>query len=254
MKRLMLAALVCLLWTAPVEAQVSRTGTPATASQSGTTCTIASYNNSGGFLVVGVGWNYAIGTEVISGVTFNGVALTSAGAAGENASSSYRAQLWYLNSAPSTTANVVVTWAVAPTDAGVCGVTSYNGVDGSSPVTGFTTASGNAPSTTISVTTSPGPVSGDMVIDQFFTSWFCSTTETVGANQTENWQRAFDGSDGDGGSSQQAGADGAVMTWTISAGCDWVSVAMNIKQSAGGAAATPRMLLLGCCDEVEKRD
>ncbi|MHB8546427.1 MAG: hypothetical protein ACYDAJ_06640 [Nitrosotalea sp.] len=130
--------------------------------------------NSGSNTLLLVGMEASTGT--VTGMTFNGVALTKA-VARSNVGDS---ELWYLVNPSVTTANVVITLSTAATV--VAGAYELTGVDQTTPIGNTGTNSGitNAPS--VSITTA---YSNSWAIDSVSIT---STTITgAGAGQTVGW-------------------------------------------------------------------
>lgn len=137
---------------------------------------------------------------------------------------------------PTTGAQTVTATLAASTTEQVLGVVSMTGVDQSTPVGTPATATGN--STTPSATVS-SPATDSLICDAIATDGF--GTLTVGANQTERWNRelAFIGSEN--GGSTQSGVNGGVMSWTATAG-NWLIGAVEFKAVAvggGGGISSP---------------
>ena len=175
-------------------------------------------------LFVGVGFN---GSALsVTGVTYNGVAMTeqwdlfaaNVGSAG------------YLLANPATGANTVEVTFNAAVDVGIAGAVSFTGADTASP--GRTPVSVNGGSATASVDATDA-VSGDIVVD---TAFMVTTTTTEGANQTlQQKSEAIGGGSSSIGISTQAGADGGVMSWTLGSGANsWTTGAIAIKAGSGG--------------------
>lgn len=153
----------------------------------------------------------------------------------------YRSCIWGLKGQTSATDTVTATFGSSMDDVIVIGH-SCTGVD---QTTAFgNTQSGSGTSTEPNETLT-SVTSDDLCID--FVLWqSTSDTATAGANQTKRGEAATGAPYVTwGASSTQAGADGGVMTWTISNAPPWVHVAVVVKGIAAGVttaapAATPR--------------
>lgn len=165
--------------------------------------------------------------QAITGVTYNGVAMTSLGVVNYNSANEHLS-LWYLL-APATGANNVVATASGSTF--IIGVSaSYYGVAQTSTFGTFASNSGatGAASTNTVVTTS----STQLVIDAVNNA--AASTDTATASQTKRFQPATSGAAlGD----IAATGSNMTLTWSFTSSV-WaqVSVAMN---PSGGAAVTP---------------
>ena len=151
------------------------------------------------YLVVGVSRGLSPGT--ITGVTYAGVAMTSIG----TSAGATLVHLWGLI-APATGANDVVVTASAAGNGIVAGAISYNGVDQTTPNSGFAAAG----ALTVNVTSAVN----DMVMDTVSSDG--GSAYTPGANQTERWDVAQTGG-GDsfsGAGSHEAGQATVTMSWT----------------------------------------
>lgn len=71
-------------------------------------------------LLVGAGWQDTATFKTITGVTYNGVAMTAVSGTQMN-NNDQQSQMWYLVSPASGTHDVVITWSSAPTTS-VCGI------------------------------------------------------------------------------------------------------------------------------------
>lgn len=105
-----------------------------------------SHNNNGDCLVVCSSSN----TSAITGVTYNGVAMTQVGTAQNFATFARDLQVWILVN-PTAGSNTVA-WTGGGANA-YFGCISISGVDQTTPYTGLTTASGTSSTPSISVTT-----------------------------------------------------------------------------------------------------
>ena len=128
---------------------------------------------------------------------------------------------WIMTNPDSGTHDIVIT--ASDGGAYVLGIaSSWTGVDQSTP--NRTATTGIANDTAITVTDS-NVTSGDVVVDGWFTG-VTQATLTEGANQTVLYAQAFSGSMAIA-SSYQDGADGGVMSWTIST-APWVTGAFSL--------------------------
>lgn len=108
-----------------------------------------------------------------------------------------------------TTANIVVSWGVA-VDEAVCGATSWNGVDQTTPFSAAIKNSGSGATTSSIIIPN---ASGDVVHDTV--SWDADNTASGTANQTQRW-RSIAGALTTEGSGQSAVGAGSNITCTWS--------------------------------------
>jgi|CXWL01.1.fsa_nt_gi hypothetical protein len=137
-----------------------------------------------------------------------------------------RTKLWYIANPTAGTNNVVVNYSAAPLADAVV-IWTCSGVDTTNPIRDFITATGIGTAVTGTVAT---VVTGDVVVDIFGTD-IATTNPTIGANQT-NLNTGNDGAELGWGASQQAGADGGVMSWTTTLSEQWSISAVAIKAAS----------------------
>ena len=166
-------------------------------------------------LIVGV----SVVVETAATVTYGGTALTKKTAL-QNVD--IEASLWFLVAPPVGAADIVVTFSAAARVVG--GATSYTGVDPTTPWGTAATASGTstAPSVTVTSAANELPVDamackGDPVI-------------TVGAGQTQRWNRSS-GSGPSLAGSEEPGAASVVLSWSLNPSKVWALVAAPLKPS-----------------------
>lgn len=144
-----------------------------------------------------------------------------------------RAQLWYLANPTAGTNNVVVNYSVTPLADAVV-IWTCSGVNTANPIRDFIAASGLGTAVTGTV---PTVLTGDVVVDIMGTD-VATTNPTIGANQT-NLNTGNDGAELGWGASQQAGADGGVMSWTTTLSQDWALMAASIRPSPTRSRIAP---------------
>lgn len=157
-------------------------------------------------------------TTVTTTVTYNGIAMTSAGKIHSNNDIHGYVELFYLV-APPTGANTVAVTANTAV-ALECGSVSFTGVDQSNPVAGATTSFGfsTAPSITVSSATD------NMVVDAA-----CSGSAITGSGKTSRWIQNLNGGSGAGNGAQSTAAGAGSVTMSYTAGNDWWGmVAMSV--------------------------
>ena len=156
--------------------------------------------------------------KLVTSVTYGGVALTLVGEniAGGNA----RVHIYRLLNPPSGTANVVVNFSANPDKGAIVGVTTFSGVDQTTPLGTFVSAQGNASDPSVTATSAVGELVFDVVSKR-------NQTLTVGAGQTQRWNIAS-ASEITGASSTETGSASVVMSWTASSS-DQAIAAIPIK-------------------------
>ena len=174
-------------------------------------------------------------TETVTSVTYDGVPLTKVGE--RNSSDDARVEIWYLTSPPSGTYNVVITFSAPLGRAAVAGVMTFTGVNQSTPLGTFASASlqCSAPCADPSVNVTSA------VNELVFDTVACETctTLTVGAGQTQRWNLApLDGPrPSPGAGSTESGAATVTMSWTMGTDDHWAIGAVPIKPSGASPPA-----------------
>jgi hypothetical protein len=182
-------------------------------------------------LIVGISIDRTSNVNVISGVTYGGVALTNIGNT-TSTSNVNRVSLWRLVNPASGTANVVVTPVDGNSVDFIAGATSYFGVHQTTPVGLFAQVSstgGGNPSVDVS------SAIHDLVVDAVSVNGaLLGSSISVGANQTQRYQTNTAGLLGGGmigAGSTEAGAPTVTMSWGLSAllGASWGIGAVALK-------------------------
>ena len=169
---------------------------------------------------------------VITGITYNGIALTL-GVANSDAGSNLRSEIWYLISPPVGTYNIIV--SLSPNAYISAGAETVVNVDTSSPIGNTQTASGSDNTPTQTLVTG---FTNSLVFDSLATA-LTPILYVVGPGQSENWSITANGNTRQGASSvEQAGTtpDNVVMDWTMTQSTDWVVSSIEIKGIPGGTA------------------
>ena len=173
-------------------------------------------------------------TLSVSTVTHNADTVSFVNAT-ESASPDIRIELWERVAPDLGTLDVVITYSGSAVAVG--GAVGFTGVHQTTPSADFTAATG-ASGTNPSVTV-PNVTADDYVLDCVQAD-NATTTLTVGANQTQLWNRdPFKPCAG----SVQDGADGGAMTWTIGTGA-WRMAGVRIVAAAAGAATWGPLMAL----------
>lgn len=174
-------------------------------------------------LVVGLSLLNALG-QTVTGITYNGVALTAVPGGAISNGTGGRVELWYLI-APATGANNIVA-SFSASVAAVGGAESWVGADQTSPLGTAVTASGNTSDATVTVSGAVGQYIQDAVAS-------AAVALTVGAGQTEEWNTGVTGLRG--GGSREAGAASVVMDWTSALSALWAIAGVPVKPVAVGS-------------------
>lgn len=205
--------------------------------QAGETETVAFNAGTGAnrVLIVAVLWREEANS--ISGVTYNGVALTSLGAK-VTESAIISAQLWRLAGPASGSNNIQVTMGSGNNDsAGLISAWVANGVDQATPTDGYTTNQGNT--TTAGATSS---VTVTSQTDDRVAVFMCARNDTDNDTATPtNYTERQDANDGGGRMMELGDAAGAASVaasalWTNGAGenFSWIALGVNVNADGGG--------------------
>lgn len=175
--------------------------------------------------------------DVVSGVTYNGDALTAV-PNGEDNNGQFNITLYYMV-APDTGSNTVsVSTTGSVYDIGMIAM-SFTGADQSTPLGTAVTATGS--STTPSVNISSA--SGEIVVDGLIIVH--SGTLTVGADQTQrvntNTANAFIKY----ASSTESGVSSTTMSWSNSTSQDWAIAGVAVKPVAAAPSGVRQLCLTG---------
>jgi uncharacterized repeat protein (TIGR01451 family) len=225
---------------AQVAVDTTTSGSAELAGGFGSTLTIA-HTTSGAnrLMIVGVSININNGSSTtVSGITWNGTALTFIGAHND-AGNTRRVEQWYLLSPATGSANVVVTFTLANfvTEGVAAGVTTFTGVDQTVPLGTFTAADGaNAANSQEDV---PSAVNG-MILDTLAIG--SNRTVTVSGPQVQVWNLTS-GNDGSGTDvravgSTRTGAPSVPISETFSGNSNWSLGAISINPSGADIGVT----------------
>ena len=135
-------------------------------------------------------------------------------------------RMFYIVSPTSGTNDVSVDLNGVPLEDAIV-VFTCSGVNTVAPVHDANTATGNNTAPTVTVA---NVIAGDVVVDMMGTD-IAASDPTVGANQTA-FHTGFILDDIGYGSSQQAGADGGVMSWTTALTQQWAIHAVAVSPAA----------------------
>ncbi len=171
----------------------------------------------------------------VSGVTYNGVALTQRVT---TTNGTLKSEQWTLTAPPVGTYNIIVT--VTPNAYLTCGAETFNTVDQTTPVGVTQTATGTSLTPSLVLVTG---TDNSIVVDSLATGTL-PIVYTAGAGQTENWHVTATPNVRQGASSiEPAGSqpDNVTMSWSITQSIPWALTALEIKGIAspvGGGVIT----------------
>jgi hypothetical protein len=170
-------------------------------------------------------------TQVITGITYNGVAMTKIGDADIGSGNFEACELWGLIGPDTGAAHDVVISYDRTVTASDAAATSWTGVDSTTAWDGVQTNTGTGSTLSVTVTTMSA---GDIVLD-VICGW-PNSAFVAGADQTKDFDTNPGSEDFSVAGSTQAGADGGVMSWT---GPDelFALVAANVRAATGGGGS-----------------
>jgi uncharacterized repeat protein (TIGR01451 family) len=141
---LLLFLLLATFASAQVAVDSTTSGSAELTGGLGSTLTIAHTTaGTNRLMIVGVSINIGKGSSTVSGVTWNGTALTLIGAHND-AGNTRRVEQWYIKAPAAVSATVIVTFTLplATTEGVAAGVTTFTGVDQTVPLGTFTANDG----------------------------------------------------------------------------------------------------------------
>ena len=186
-------------------------------------------SGSNRLLTVGVGVGFGTSDNTLA-VTYNGVAMTSAGRVMSNGQNDGFVELFYLV-APATGANTVQVTCSASKDL-TGGSTSFNGVDQTTPISNTTTNYGSSAAPTITIASNYG----DMVVDAL-----CNGSNINSSDQEMVWRRNLATTSAAGNSAQSYAIGRASVTTTYSVSSDWWGI-IAVNLNAAPVANKPRAI------------
>lgn len=167
--------------------------------------------------------------KLVSSVTYGGVNMTLVG---ENVSSGgARMHIYMLLNPAVGTANVVVNLSVNPDKGIAVSATTFTGVNQTTPLGTFNSASGNSNTATTTVSSA----ANELVYD---VATFRNTTMTQAAGQTALYNINTGGEIDGAGASTKAGAASVTMTWNAPTNHEWAIGAVPIKPAPAIAYTT----------------
>ena len=169
-------------------------------------------------------------SDTVTGVTYNGVALTAVPSGSTN-NGQYYITAYYLIAPDTGTHDIVVTVSGSVFDFGA-GAISYTDAHQTTPLGTAVTATGT--STTPSVTVSSA---ADELVDDGLVIIHGGTL-SVGAGQTQRWNAIASSGFIKYAGSTEGGAASTTMSWSNSSSQTWAIVAVPIKPVGGGGGSS----------------
>src|SRR5881296_515947 len=151
----------------------------------------------------------------VPSATYNAVAMT---AIGSKSNGNLLVSMFRMVNPPSGTFAVKVTWG-GGNNVGEVGAISFTGVDQTTPLGTFVTASASTTTPTVNVTSA----AGELVVD---TVGATGGTLTVDASQAQRWNLTQTVR---GGGSTEAGAATVTMSWSLGTSNAWATIAVPVK-------------------------
>ena len=210
-----------------------------------TACTVSATSANHVMVVFTQNATIPSGNVPVTGVTFNGTAMTlgtGCHAVLTQSTNRWMGDAWYLFNPTATTADVVVTWSGTGNERAM----GYTAIV-LSDVEAFdkcATASATANST-ITVDITP-TFDNSMVIDNGHAN--ISTAWTVGAGQTTITNRNLTGSSAEAALvsyTLQTTAVAETMSWTADGAAEWAQVAVAFKPATAGSVCRGALMLMG---------
>jgi prepilin-type N-terminal cleavage/methylation domain-containing protein len=198
-----------------------------TASDTASSMTVSHTTGSGSdrLMLVGISYNND-DYETVTGVTYNGTALTEVGT--ENNADDARVCIYSLVAPDTGTHNVVINFSDALNQGAIAGVVTFTGVDQSTPLGTFVSAQeDDSTPATVNIPSD----SGELVFGVASAEYEAFTAATSGQN--EHWRRSISGADTNGAGGTDAGASPTVpMSWSLDPSYNhWAIGGVSIKPS-----------------------
>lgn len=167
------------------------------------------------------------GAQDITGATLNGVPMTAMGPTVDNAN--VKARGFYLASPPTGSSTVTLSVSGAGGRAAAAIVSTYTGVDASTPIRGYVSDADGGTTAAIDVTSAAGDVVVAMAATYSLVTWAPGDGQTERADS----QHSMSG-DVSFAASEAAGAASVTMSHVADASVVWVTLGASLVPSAGG--------------------
>lgn len=220
---------------------VTTGSTSSNSTASGTSLTISSYSAGSGsnkVMLVGIaiGATSTGGTvsTTVSSVTYGGTGLTFVGARNSATTNpDVRVEIWRLVNPSAGPGSVVVALAGSTAHSLAAGVTTFTGVDQTTPLGTFASNAATTGSPTVTVTSASGEVVYSIAAQD------SSPTLTTPSGQSQLWNRAVGTNLLSGVASTKAGASSVVSSYTTDdTSQGWAEGGISIKPAASGTTST----------------
>lgn len=172
----------------------------------------------------------AVGGGTVSGITYNGIALTNGVIA---ANGTIDDEQWYLIAPPVGIYDIIV--SLSSNSYITAGAETYTTTNQISPIGATQSATGTSLTPSLVFTTTHD---NSLVVDSISTGTL-PIVYTAGAGQSENWKITNNPNAAQGASSVQAAGsapDSVIMAWTITQSIPWVQTVMEINGVSGSAS------------------
>lgn len=212
------------------------TATQAGTSASAATLTITGKTTAGSNRVgtVSAAWNDQ--NSVITGATWNGVAMTILDQGAEVTNASISGALLWIAAPPTASSSIVLTFAGGSPPSARAIAHSYQDASQTAP-TGGAIAKVISTVLTATMSSTVTTASGELIVDALSWTQFDTVAATIGANQT-NVDNTVYGSFYYLCASQQNGSDGGVMSWAApGSGGNFVSISASLGAAASSLTA-----------------
>ena len=236
-RALVLSALC--LWPATSFAQVAFDAAGSTVGAGVTSLSFSLTTSGSNRVLLGSSQIYT-NTESITGMTYNGAALTDIASSTTGGTASTMTVNQRYRVAPSTGANTFqCTYSGTSSFEVFCAAVSMTGVDQSTPIGTAVTQFGVSTTPSVTVTSEANGLVVDSVAIEYFGAL------SVGAGQSQRWNDVGSGGYLKHAGSTEPGAASVTMSWSYGTSTNWANIATPFKPVAVAASAVPLGTLLG---------
>lgn len=184
------------------------------------THTISTLNN--GYIVVALAY---LDADTVTGVTFDGSAMTALRQATNFSDTTLKCELWGLAVGSKAAGGYTVSVAGIGTGVVAAFSSSWNGVHQTTSTGTANSNSGIDTAPTVTITSATGEIVVDIMAHYY------TALPTVGTSQTERGND-FVSSQIGGATSSESGAASVPMTWTLGGSTQWVSAGIPLKPAS----------------------
>lgn len=196
--------------------------------------TVSFNAGSGANRVLIVAVAYRDRTAGLTGVTYNGVSMTSAGAVATGGDETCALHLWYLAGPASGANDIVATMSASGSGDATGQISAWvaNGVDQTTPVSGYNSGTGSGSAANIVSSVTITSETNDVV---FVAHGTYNTTANIAASPT-NYTERQDAANSAGVSTSLGDASGAA---TVATSATWNNGAYSVSWAAAGVTVNP---------------